>query len=97
MTEVKLFNQFNALGNDTRLRIISYLASGEKCVCNIFQRLDLPQNLVSHHLKILRQRGFIADRKAGKWVFYSLNKRTLFESRKFLDNIFNKTKNNLTD
>jgi len=85
---------FSVLGNDTRFRIVGFLASGEKCVCNIFKKLDLPQNLVSHHLGILREKGLIADRKDGKWVYYSLNKKVLEESKKALADILNVKRKN---
>jgi len=78
---------FCALGNDNRFSIVSYLASGEKCVCNIFKKLNLPQNLTSHHLGILRENKIISDRKDGKWVYYSLNKKTLTELKKTLEKI----------
>jgi len=68
---------FRVLGNDTRMRILHDLATGEKCVCNIFKRLKLPQNLVSHHLGILRKNGLIRSRRAGKWVYYSLEGKQL--------------------
>lgn len=68
---------FHVLGNATRMRIILDLATGEKCVCNIFKRLKLPQNLVSHHLGILRRKGVIRSRRAGKWVYYTLNEKQL--------------------
>lgn len=64
---------FQVLGNDTRLRIILDLATGEKCVCNIYRRLRLSQNLASHHLGVLREKGIIRARREGKWVYYSLN------------------------
>jgi len=62
-----------ALGNPVRLNILHFLVSGEKCVCKIFAQLQLPQNLVSHHLGILRKNRLITCRKDGKWVLYSLN------------------------
>ena len=72
--EVRLvLESFKALGDDTRLRIVLLLASGTKCVCEIFGQLKLPQNLVSHHLGILREIGIINSKKKGKWVYYSLN------------------------
>lgn len=85
---------FSALGNDIRFRIVEYLASEEKCVCRIFKKLDLPQNLVSHHLGILREKGLITDRKDGKWVYYSLNKKALEESKKALADILNVKREN---
>jgi len=76
-----------ALGNDIRFKIIGYLASGEKCVCDIFKKFNLPQNLASHHLGVLKASGFIADRKDGKWVYYSLNERALRKLKKALESI----------
>ena len=73
MQNNEISEQFKALGNDTRLEIIKFLATGEKCVCNIFEYLNLSQNLVSHHLGVLRKSGLIIASKEGKWVHYSLN------------------------
>lgn len=42
-----------ALSDENRLHILCFLRKGEKCVCEIVGFLDLPQNLVSHHLKVL--------------------------------------------
>lgn len=67
------------LGDNTRLDIVLLLASGEKCVCDILDNLKLPQNLISHHLGILRQNKLIINRKEGKWVYYSLNRKRIKE------------------
>ncbi|EKD43388.1 MAG: Strongly similar to response regulator of the arsR family [uncultured bacterium] len=75
------------MGDNTRLEIILLLASGEKCVCEIFKSLKLPQNLISHHLGILRQHDIIINRKDGKWVHYSLNKKRIEELQKLLTKI----------
>ncbi len=56
-----------------RLRILALLARREHCVCEIEAALDLPQNLVSHHLAALRRAAAVSDRREGKWVYYSLN------------------------
>ncbi len=65
------------LSNSTRFNIVLLLASGEKCVCEIYKNLNLPQNLASHHLGILRQNKLIIDRKDGKWIHYSLNRKNI--------------------
>jgi DNA-binding transcriptional ArsR family regulator len=39
--------------------------------------LDLPQNLISHHLKVLKNYGLIDSRKEGTKVFYFLNQRNI--------------------
>ncbi|MCR4328114.1 MAG: metalloregulator ArsR/SmtB family transcription factor [Patescibacteria group bacterium] len=82
-----LLNMFKTLSEIARLDIVLLLTSGEKCVCEIFKNLKLPQNLVSHHLRILRQSGLIINRKQGKWVHYSLNRKNIKELQKLLTKI----------
>jgi ArsR family transcriptional regulator len=63
---------FRALSDDTRLRILGLLASGEICVCHIHGALDLPQPTVSRHLAYLRKSGLAAARRDGLWMHYRL-------------------------
>ncbi len=63
------------VAEENRLKILCMLRSGEKCVCDIWQFLDLPQNLTSHHLKVLKDFGLVDDRKEGLRVYYSINKK----------------------
>ena len=46
-----------ALAEETRLHLIAYLAERERCVCEIGEDLDLPQSLLSFHLKTLTDAG----------------------------------------
>lgn len=65
---------FKALGNVTRLKIISILANeGEKCVCEIVDRLDFDQSTISKHLAVLRGVGIVTSRKEGLNVIYRLS------------------------
>ncbi|WDE13021.1 metalloregulator ArsR/SmtB family transcription factor [Thalassomonas haliotis] len=65
---------FKALSDDTRLQLILLIfAEQELCVCELTQALDLSQPKISRHIAILRQLGLLTDRRAGKWVFYSLS------------------------
>jgi DNA-binding transcriptional ArsR family regulator len=64
---------FKAFGNDTRVAIIEYLMSGEKCVCEITARLSMSQPLISHHLAILRDAGFVRSRGAGARTYYAVD------------------------
>lgn len=70
---VRLGEMNAVLSEGNRLRIICLLKDGELCVCEIWQLLDLPQNLISHHLRSLKDAGLIRSRKDGPRVFYSLN------------------------
>jgi len=65
------------VAEENRLKILCMLRVGEKCVCDIWQFLDLPQNLASHHLKVLKDFGLVEDRKEGLRVYYSINKKEI--------------------
>lgn len=70
-----LARQLKVLAEPARLRIVSMLAAaddGEVCVCDITQPLGLSQPTVSHHMKQLREAGFVDGDKRGKWVYYRL-------------------------
>ena len=63
------------LADPARLRIVSMLATadgGEVCVCDITEPLGLSQPTVSHHMKVLREAGFVASERRSKWVFHRL-------------------------
>jgi ArsR family transcriptional regulator len=68
----KLAGFLRIIAEENRLRIICMLRRGEKCVCELWQSLKLPQNLVSHHLKVLKKLDLIGSRKDGLKVIYSL-------------------------
>ena len=65
------------IAEDNRLKILCLLRRGEKCVCEIWQFLNLPQNLTSHHLKVLKDFGLVSSRQEGLKVFYKLNKEVV--------------------
>ncbi|MBU8869387.1 MAG: metalloregulator ArsR/SmtB family transcription factor [Gemmatimonadales bacterium] len=61
-----------AMGNATRLFIVNELADGEKCVCELQEKIGSDMSTVSKHLSVLREAGILASRKNGNQVFYSL-------------------------
>jgi ArsR family transcriptional regulator len=66
---------FKALSDETRLRIMSLLITGQElCVCDIIAVLDLPQSTVSRHLAYLRNSNLLEDRRQGIWMYYRINK-----------------------
>jgi DNA-binding transcriptional ArsR family regulator len=69
--------RFRALGDETRLRILEELAAGEASVSDLMERIELGQSLMSHHLRILREAGLVADRRSGRWVHYSITEPAL--------------------
>jgi DNA-binding transcriptional ArsR family regulator len=61
---------FHGLADPTRLRIVQLLLAGEKNVGELVAALGAPQGRVSSHLMCLRWCGFVATRRAGKFVYY---------------------------
>lgn len=71
----ELAQVFKLLSDETRLRILFYLAlsdNGELHVTDLCQRLGQSQPAVSHHLALLRVSGLIESRREGKHNFYSV-------------------------
>jgi ArsR family transcriptional regulator len=73
------------ISEPNRLKILCLLKDGEKCVCDIWQCLKLPQNLVSHHLKVLKDLNLISSKKVGLKVFYKLNQKVVKKYLKELE------------
>ncbi|MDQ6635425.1 MAG: metalloregulator ArsR/SmtB family transcription factor [Gemmatimonadota bacterium] len=69
--------RFRALGDETRLRLLELLTSGEKSVAELMELTVLGQSLVSHHLRTLREAGLVTDRRDGRWVYYSIADQAL--------------------
>jgi DNA-binding transcriptional ArsR family regulator len=66
-------NKAQALGDPTRLRVAVTLAGAEElCVCDLAWILGRAQNLVSHHLRALRDAGLAVSRREGKMALYEL-------------------------
>jgi ArsR family transcriptional regulator len=71
-TITELERLFQALADETRLRILGLLLTGEVCVCNIHETLKIPQPKASRHLAYLRRSGLVDTRRDGLWVHYRL-------------------------
>lgn len=65
------------ISEENRLKILCLLRKNEHCVCDIWRSLDLAQNLISHHLKILKTAKLILSRKDGLNIYYSINKKEI--------------------
>jgi DNA-binding transcriptional ArsR family regulator len=58
---------------ETRLTLAAALAEGDElCVCDLAWVVERAENLVSHHLRLLRSDGLVTSRRDGKMVMYSL-------------------------
>lgn len=72
-TANRLGELFKALGDPTRLRIISLLLENELCVHTLEAALGMSQSAISHQLRVLRQLQLVRFRKEGRHVFYALD------------------------
>lgn len=77
----------HALSDPTRVQILSHLARGDCCVCDLTDVLAAAQPRLSFHLRVLKDAGIIADRRAGRWIFYSLQPGALAEAAEFVDHV----------
>lgn len=66
----KINDFLGVINEPNRLKILCLLNNKELCVCEIVQKLSLAQNLVSHHLAVLKNFGLLVSRKDGKKIIY---------------------------
>ena len=55
-----------------RIRILYRLNEKETCTCELVEELDIANNLMSHHLKVLTDLGLIEGRDEGLHRKYSI-------------------------
>lgn len=61
-----------ALADENRVRILLALRSGELCVCQIVELVQLATSTVSRHMSVLKHAGLVEARKDGRWMYYRL-------------------------
>jgi len=70
---IQLAELFRALGDASRVRILSAIAKGEQNVGAIAKVVGISESAVSHHLRGLRQMRLVRARKDGRQVYYSVD------------------------
>lgn len=70
---------FQALGQDTRFKILKVLSGRTLCVCELEEIFGITQPAISHHLAILKDAGLVDDSREGQWVFYKASVERLEE------------------
>jgi len=69
-----------ALAEPNRLRIFDFLMRGDSCNCELQEKLDLQPNLLSHHLRVLREAGLVTSRRDAadaRWIYYAVNQEAV--------------------
>ncbi|MCG8424993.1 MAG: metalloregulator ArsR/SmtB family transcription factor [Proteobacteria bacterium] len=73
----QLVTLFKALADPTRLRMVGLLAERERCGRDLASVLHVSPATVSHHLKLLRRAGLVAESRKQPYTFYALDHRVL--------------------
>jgi ArsR family transcriptional regulator, arsenate/arsenite/antimonite-responsive transcriptional repressor len=66
---------FRVLGEPARLQLLGFIAaqpSGEACVCELTNLLELSQPTISHHLKVMYEVGLLDKERRGNWIYYKV-------------------------
>ena len=75
-----LARMFKALGDPTRVRLLSLIAATagrEACICDLTGPVGLSQPTVSHHMKQLVEAGLVTREQRGKWAYYAIVPATM--------------------
>lgn len=75
-----LADRLKVLAEPKRLLIFNLLMEGVQCNCELGDFLQMPPNLISHHLSKLRAAGLVdmeRDAVDSRWVYYSVNRAAL--------------------
>ncbi|MCX6501517.1 MAG: metalloregulator ArsR/SmtB family transcription factor [Microbacterium sp.] len=71
----RIAHVFKALGDPTRVRLLSLIAGadrGEACICDLTEPVGLSQGTVSHHMKLLADAGLVTREQRGRWAYYAV-------------------------
>jgi ArsR family transcriptional regulator len=68
-----LTGRLGALADPVRLRIVGVLADGGRCVCDLREEVPVAANLLSYHLRVLRDAGLVTAARRGRWIDYRLD------------------------
>ena len=77
-----LARRLKVLAEPKRLLIFDLLMQGVQCNCELGEALDMAPNLMSHHLRALREAGLVdvqRDALDARWMYYSINRQALDE------------------
>ncbi len=87
----QLSRWLKVLAEPRRLAIINLLMQGVQCNCELGDALNMPANLISHHLGVLRRAGLVEmerDAQDARWIYYSISREALGEIRHLFQTFF---------
>jgi len=62
----------SAVTDPVRWTVLSRLAEAPRCVCDLQEHVPVAANLLSYHLKVLRDAGLVTTSRRGRWIDYAL-------------------------
>jgi len=86
-----LADRLKILAEPKRLLIFNLLMEGVQCNCELGDFLQMPPNLISHHLSKLRAAGLVdaeRDETDSRWIYYSINRAALDELNQMFGTFF---------
>lgn len=87
----RMANWLKVLAEPNRLLIFHFLMEGVQCNCELGDGLQMAPNLISHHLRVLREAGLVdveRDLQDARWIYYSINRQALEELNQALGAFF---------
>jgi len=61
-----------AVADPVRWTVLEMLAEAPRCVCKLQEQIPIAGNLLSYHLKVLREAGLVTTSRRGRWIDYTL-------------------------
>jgi len=92
--EIILFHSYvcEGIGDPKRLRLLYLVSERAQNVTELTQALNIAQPTVSHHLRILRERGLVTAKRDGTSIYYSLGDPRILDAidilRSFVADLF---------
>jgi DNA-binding transcriptional ArsR family regulator len=100
--EINLLHRYvcEGVGDPNRLRLLYLVAEHPSNVTELTEALQISQPTVSHHLRILRERGLVTATREGTTIYYSLGDPRILEAmnimRSFVIDLLTQRANALT-
>lgn len=91
-------NIYRVLSDPTRRKILHILSEGERTQSEIVEKFDISQPAINKQLRIIKEEGFIQERRTGRYRLYSLDTGTFrYAYQAMIDEIGSMLDNTLLD
>lgn len=77
MTVLDVHQSARVLADPLRAQIVALLAGEALCTCHLVDETGAAQTTVSHHLRLLREAGWVDTEPCGRFTYYHLRPDSL--------------------